>query len=150
MTRLITAILCLATFAGGCTTYQPLDVALVGIEPLPSSMLEQRMRLQVRVLNPNDRVFDASGLSLQLNVNGQRLAQAVTSEPIVVPRLGETRVFLEASTTLFDLARQFLVLRDGAQALSYEVEGKLHGKGLRPDISFSKRGQAPWAPAGGR
>ncbi|NJN50958.1 MAG: LEA type 2 family protein, partial [Gammaproteobacteria bacterium] len=68
--------------------------------------------LDLRVINPNDRDFDASGVSLQLNLNGQRLAQAVSSQAIFVPRLGETRIQVEASTTLFDLARQLLVLQE--------------------------------------
>jgi hypothetical protein len=139
--RTTLTVLCLALLGTACATYQPLDVAVVGLEPLPSTVFEQRLRLDLRVLNPNDRDFDATGVSLRLSLNGQRLAQAVSSIPILVPRLGETRVQLEASTTLFDLARQLLVLRDRAEPLSYEVDGELHRSGLQPNLHFSTRGE---------
>ncbi len=143
----IAAMLAVLCVTAGCATYQPLDVALVGIEPLPSSTFEQRMRIELRVLNPNDRAFEATGLSLRLDVNGQPLARAVSNAPFAVPRLGETRLELTASTSLFDLARQILALPDRHEPMAYRIEGRLHRRGLAPDLSFGRGGEIGWNPS---
>lgn len=134
----------------GCATYQPLDVAVVGLAPLPSTVFEQRLRVDLRVQNPNDRAFEGTGLTLRLTVNGQQLAQAVSAQPISVPRLGEARIQVEASTTLFDLARQILVLPErGSESMRYEIQGELHRAGMRPNLRFAKGGELAF-PAGVR
>ena len=42
----------------------------VGLRPLPGGALEQRVEVQLRVLNPNDRELEIDGVDFTLEING--------------------------------------------------------------------------------
>jgi LEA14-like dessication related protein len=137
----------LAALGAGCASVVPLDVLVVAIEPVESTPLEQRMKLGLRIVNPNDRDISATGMSLTLDVNGQPLARGVSSTPITVPRLGEALTEITVGTSLFDLARQVLAIDARKGELSYELDGRLHRGGWRPPLRFEKSGTLLPAPA---
>lgn len=140
----ISTLLGILVFAG-CATVEPLDVRVVDIRPVEGaqSPLEQRFTVGLRIVNPNDRDFAATGLSLELAVNGQRLASGVSSTPFSVPRLGETVTSIEVGTTLFDVARQILTVSSGRPDMTYGIEGRVHMGGMRPSVPFEKTGTLP-------
>lgn len=144
--RRIAAAYLLAVVVGCATAPRP-DVFVIGIEPLAGGVLEQRVRVDLRVQNPSAQRISATGMSMRLLVNGQPLARGVSAHGFSVPPLGETTTSIVASTTVFDLMRQLY----GAQARSrieYRLEGKLYlDDPLRRTLSFEREGTlAP--PAG--
>ena len=136
---LIPAVLVLAT---GCASTSPdIDVFLLQVAPVEATMLEQRVRLDVRVLNASQTELSVTGVALQLNVNDRRLAKGVANEPFTVPRLGEAKTSVEASVTLFDVARLLLDL-PGRESFTYEVAGKVYlGGGFRRSVRFAREGE---------
>ena len=132
--------LLLALLLAGCATRPAVEVALVGLAPLESSLLEQRMRLDFRLQNFAERALDATGLELTLNVNGRPLARGVDNASFRVDRLGETRVSAVVSTTLFDLASQLLAL-PGRDTFTYELSGRLHLQGWPRSLPFQRSGE---------
>ena len=74
---------------GGCATDPSVEVYLIGMTPVQSSMFEQRMRLDLRVQNAGDKELRATGVAVTLNVNDSRLAKGVDNQSFTVPRLGD-------------------------------------------------------------
>ena len=124
--------LALAMIVSSCATLSnsdPLTIGVAGIEPLPSEGLELRLAVRVRVQNPNDLAVDYSGAALSLDLNGRKLASGVSDQAGTVPRYGETLLTIPVTISAFDVARQVLVLANGAPQndVPYLVRGKLEG-----------------------
>lgn len=124
----------------GCAAQPRMDVALIGLAPVQSTLLEQRLRLDFRLQNFGERPIRASGVEVTLNVNGQRLARGVDNGAFEVERLGETRVSAVVSTSLFDVARQLLALQD-RETFSYELTGRLYLDGWPRSVPFARSGE---------
>jgi LEA14-like dessication related protein len=126
----------------GCATTSPeIDVFLLRLAPVEATLLEQRIRLDVRVQNASEAELSVTGVALQLDINDRRLAKGVSNESFTVPRLGETKTSIEASVTLFDVARLLLDL-PGRETFTYEVKGKVYvGGGVRRSIRFAREGE---------
>lgn len=135
-----------ALLAGGCASYEPLDVAVINLKPLPGSLLEQRIRVDLRIQNPSDETLYVTGMQFKLDVNGRRLARGVSDASYPIPRLSEVTTSVVASTTLFDWLRQLTGLETG-QSLSYRLSGKVYLKnGLRRSLPFRRRGEIDLSP----
>jgi LEA14-like dessication related protein len=131
-----TALLVLA----GCASRPSVDVALIGLAPVESTLLEQRLRLDFRLQNFSDRPIDATGLELTLHVNGRRLARGVDNKAFHVDRLSETTVSAVVSTSLFDVARQLLALPE-QERFSYQLDGRVYLQGWPRSAGFSRSGE---------
>ena len=124
----------------GCAHYTPVDVFVIGLTPTEGAALEQRVRVDLRIQNPNDQQLNARGIRIRLDVNGQRLARGVSDATFTVPRLGETTTSIVASTSLFDIARQIVVL-SGRQTISYVLEGEVFLDGFARGVKFHQAGE---------
>ena len=130
----------LVLIAGGCATDPSLEVFLIGMTPVQSSMFEQRMRLDLRVQNAGDEELRATGVAVTLNVNDSRLAKGVDNQPFTVPRLGDATTSAVVSTSLFDMARQLLGL-PGRESFSYKLEGKIYLENRGRARRFTRSGE---------
>jgi LEA14-like dessication related protein len=137
--RLLAVVgLLLTTFAGGCAA-PALDVALVGLAPMESTLLEQRLRMDFRVLNPGRRAISATGLDVVLDVNGRQLARGVDSGAFRLDPLSETRVSTVISTSMLEIARQLLTLVERDQ-FDYQLRGRIYVDGWPRSIGFTRSG----------
>jgi LEA14-like dessication related protein len=144
--RLSAALLLFSSMLlGGCTSYQSVDVFVIGLTPMESSALEQRIKVDLRIQNPNDSAIEATGMQIRLDANGARLARGVSDAPFTIPRLGETTTSIVATTSVFDLAKQ-LVVMSGKQSFEYVLEGNVYiagGMPLARSVTFRNEGQYP-------
>jgi len=88
MRKLIGLSLLLLTLSA-CALFpnrDPVNINVVGIEPLQSQDLEVRFAVKLRIQNPNETSIDYSGVALDLEVNGRPLASGVSDD---VNRQGE-------------------------------------------------------------
>ena len=140
--RTVSCVLALAL--GGCAQYRPVDVFVINLQPTEGSALEQRIRIDLRIQNPNDQPIDAHGMQIRLDVNGARLARGVSDAAFTIPRLGETTTSIVATTSLFDLAKQIVAL-SGTQSFKYVLEGDVYVDrmpgGLGRSVSFHNEGE---------
>ena len=136
MKRLI-GFWCLAVL-GGCATTSDVDVYLTNITPMPSTLFEQRVRLDLRVKNLGEAPIQATGIDVALRLNGKRLARGVDGQAISVPRLGETTASVVVSSSIFDTVTQLLSMRD-RDTFTYGLRGKLITQGI--DKRFSRSGE---------
>lgn len=139
MRRQATALLMLNFLVAGCAAVPQMDVLLTDIDALPSTAMEQRLALKLRLLNDSDTAIEATGVSLTLNVNGGRLARGVSNEAFVVPRLGEAEISVATSISVFDAVRRALSVA-GTNTVSYELRGKVYTSGIRY-VSFHRTGE---------
>lgn len=117
------------------------QVHVIDIRLLPSSLLEQRFRVELRIGNPNDFDLPLDGLTFELDLNGRHFAEGFTGQSVTVPRLGEARVSVDASTTLFDMMEQILILGERSE-LSFRIEGVVYLRGLaRRQVTYERGGK---------
>jgi hypothetical protein len=150
-TGFLVLALVLAGAAGatlGCTSLgvgaEPIEVNLVGLTPLPSTAFEHRLRVDLRLRNPNPRAYRIDGIRFRLLVNGQPLASGQAEVEAVLPRLGEVVVPVPTTTTLLDLVNQVVALGVRKEArqneLDYEITGRIFLAGSWGGIDFERRG----------
>lgn len=89
-------------------------------------MFEQRLRVDLRVRNPNDFDYHLTGIDFTLNLNGKRLARGLASKEMTIPRLGDAVMTIDTSTSTLDIMRQLLQFSQ-KQELTYDIKGVLHG-----------------------
>ena len=139
VTRLtLTAVMLLAVAAvalPGCAIFQgrdPLQVTVLGVEPLESQGMELRMLMKLRVQNPNDAPVDYNGVALEVNVQGKTFATGVSDTSGSVPRFGETVITVPVTVSAFHmLGEAFTMLEGGSSGkITYEMKGKLNGSGF--------------------
>lgn len=119
----------------------PLNISVVGIEPLPSEGLEMRFAVKLRLQNPNETAIDYNGAALDLEVNGRTLATGVSDQNGSIPRFSEEILSIPLSISAFSLIRQTLGLSQtqSLDNLPYVLKGKLAG-GLFGTLRFVDRG----------
>ncbi len=119
----------------------PVNISVVGFEPLPSQDLELRLAVKLRLQNPNDSVIDYNGVALDLDINGRSLASGVSDQHGSIGRFSEAVLTVPVSVSAFSALRQALGLSQsqGLQGLPYVVRGKLAG-GLFATVRFKESG----------
>src|SRR5690606_27949138 len=109
-----------------------------------STAFEHRLRVDLRLRNPNPRAYRIDGIRFRLLVNGERLATGQAEAEAALPRLGEVVVPVTATTGLVALVNQIVApgARDQAQqtALDYELTGRIFLAGAWGGIDFERTG----------
>lgn len=145
--RLTSVWLALLLTLSGCSSLDqpdPLNISVVGIEPLPGQGMEVRFSLTLRIQNPNDGDLAFNGIALDMQINEQPLATGVSDQQGQVPRFGETLIKVPLTISAYSMLRQAMgasTFKPGQQ-VSYELSGKLGG-GLFSK-RFSTSGQLDW------
>lgn len=105
----------------------PLNVTVVGVEPLQGQDMEVRFAVKIRVQNPNDSNIDYKGVALDLDINGQPFASGVSDQSGSIGSFSDTVVSVPVSVSVFSVFRQTLGLSQ-IQTLNnmpYVLRGKL-------------------------
>jgi hypothetical protein len=112
----------------------PLNINVVGIEPLPSQDLEIRFAVKLRLQNPND-------VDIPYDVNGKRLASGVSDQKGTITRFSEGVLTVPVTVSAFAALRQAVGLTEqqSLDNLPYELHGKLAG-GLFGTLRFYDSG----------
>jgi len=143
----MTAVLMLGL--GACASLglsDPVNVNVVGVEPIPGEAMETRFLLKLRVQNPNEQPIDYDGIYVELDVGGSRLATGVSDQRGSVPRFGEKLVELPVSVPVGALLRQAYGLATGERVRAdYRLRGRLAGTALG-GIRFESSGELQIPP----
>jgi LEA14-like dessication related protein len=134
----------------GCATIggDPVQVQVVGVEPLEGEGLELRFLCKLRVQNPNDTPIEYNGIYIDLQVSGSPLATGVSDAAGTVPRYGEVVVAVPVTASAFRIVREAIGLYSSTDRsrIDYVVKGKIGGPLFSP-VRFESRGQLT-LPAG--
>lgn len=142
---LLSLLAAAALASAGCASLQsrtPIQVTMVGVEPLQGEGLELRMLVKLRLQNPNEAPVDFSGISVQLDVQGSTFATGVSDASGTVPRYGEAVVSVPVSISMFRIARQALgvMTNEYGGKLAYEMTGHLATQGFS-SVHFKSKGE---------
>ena len=105
--RFILSLLLLALSA--CAVYpnnDPLNVTVVGVQPLQSQDMEVRFYVKIRVQNPNATNVNYNGVALDLDINGQPFASGVSNESGSIGGYSEAVLSVPVSVSAFSVVRQ--------------------------------------------
>jgi LEA14-like dessication related protein len=142
------ALQCLAVLPllASCATpgSDPVQVLVVGMEPLDGEGMEFRFLCQLRVQNPNEAPIDFSGVFIELQVNGSTVASGVSDATGTVPRFGEAKLEVPVTISALRVARVALGLftsSNGNRApLPYVLKGKIAGPTFSA-VRFESKGE---------
>ena len=122
------------------------QVTLSDVRLLGGGLMEQRLMVELRIANPNNFDLPLEGLTVNLNVNDRPFAQGSSNETVTVPRLGEARIPVVATTTLFDMVQQVFALNNRG-AISYNLSGKAYISGMFDGaVPYERTGSLQLAP----
>ncbi|WP_268796672.1 LEA type 2 family protein [Pseudomonas huanghezhanensis] len=119
----------------------PLNINVVGIEPLQGQGLEIRFAVKLRLQNPNENDIQYNGVALNLDVNGKLLASGVSDQSGTIGRFSEGIITVPVTVSAFAALRQAVGLSETQRLdnLPYVLNGKLAG-GLFGTMRFSDSG----------
>lgn len=134
---------------GGCASVfravEHPEVYVILVEPMEgeSGLLEQRLKVDLRIRNPNDYDLNVTGVDFHLDVNGSQLARGLGNESVTVSRLSEAVLSVVATTTVMDVVRQVSKLgHNQGQNVAYALKGTLYiGHGWGSRLPFESAGQ---------
>jgi LEA14-like dessication related protein len=133
---------------GGCSLFVPRletpQLSVVNVELQKADLWEQRMKVRMRVVNPNDRPIPVKGLTVALEVAGEELAHGVSGASFNVPALGEAEFDMNMTANMAGAIIK--LLGKGSNSVGDEVDYRVTGKislseGLLRSIPFEDRGK---------
>jgi LEA14-like dessication related protein len=125
-----TALLLVACTLGGCSSIVPKleapHLSIANVELLSGTVWEQRLRVHLRVENPNDRALPVAALTYTIEAAGQELAHGAANDSFIVPPNGETEFATDVTANMAG-ALVAILGRGGAnnQAVDYRISGKV-------------------------
>ena len=130
----------------GCSLFVPKfetpQLSVVNVEMQKSDLWEQRMKVRMRVVNPNDRPIPVKGLTVALEVQGEQLAHGVSGASFNVPALGEAEFDMNMTANMAGALIRLLGKGDQVRdQVDYRITGKISlSEGLLRSIPFEDHG----------
>jgi len=137
-------LLLLAVALSGCALFVPKlqtpKLYIVDIEVVKANLLEQRLRVRMRVENPNDRSLPIQGLSYTVYLGGQQFATGVSDASFVVPALGTAEFNMDVTANAAGAI--FAVFsKPRGQGIDYHMKGRVElSHGWLRSIPFEQSG----------
>lgn len=135
---------------GGCAALQPglekPTVKVTGLRLLPSQGgLNQRIGVDLAILNPNDRDLSLRGISYTIGIENFSVLSGVTDNVPVLKGYQETPVSLEVSANMLQVMRLIEHFsRAGVKDnVNYNFDAKLDFSALLPAMRVKESGTIP-------
>lgn len=150
-TGLIALTLC-GLLGSGCSSLVPKletpSLSLVGLELTEATLFEQRLRVRLRVQNPNDITLPIKGIHVDFELGGEHFAQGVTARAFDVPAFGEAEfdmmVTANAATAILRIVNAGKDRERPRESIDYRISGKLSTSlGLLRSVPFEETGSIP-------
>jgi LEA14-like dessication related protein len=128
----------------GCASLPKFEtprLSVIALEMQSADIFSQRMKVRMRVLNPNARELPVKGISYRIEVNDSELGQGLTNTPFVVPAMGEAEFDVQVTTNLAGMLGKLLSRRGSQDSLQYRLVGEVAlARGFLRRIPFDERG----------
>ncbi|HZF25242.1 MAG TPA: LEA type 2 family protein [Steroidobacteraceae bacterium] len=142
----VTLMAALVAACASQTKFEAPNLSIVNIEMLEgSSFFTQRMKVHVRVQNPNDRELPIKGVSATLELQGEKFATGVSAESFTVPAFGEAEFDLMVDASMARAVIGMLGKGKADQAMEQGLDYRLTGRvslssGFIRSIPFDEKG----------
>jgi LEA14-like dessication related protein len=122
--------------------FTPPRLSVLAVHVVSADIWEQRLKLRMRVENPNARSLPVKGLEYTLEVEGEAFASGASAASFVVPAAGEAEFDMDVTTNLAGTILKLIGRGPEAlQAVSYHLSGRVSlAEGLLRTIPFEQRG----------
>lgn len=141
-TRVMAALLMLAALTG--CAYAHLEkpkLEVVDIQLLKGDLLQQQLKLRMRVLNPNDRQLPVAGITYELVVAGEAFAHGESERDFLVPALGSAEFDVNVTANAATALLKILAGGRKLEAVDYRLTGKVAlSSGMLRSIPFDQKG----------
>jgi LEA14-like dessication related protein len=143
--RLATALLILP-FLAGCVLFPKFkapQLSVVDAQLQKGDIWTQRVKLRLRVRNPNERTLPVKGLTYAIELDGQPFADGESATSFVVPAGGEAEFDTTVNVNLATTLLRYLSHGGGGQNIEYHITGKVRlSTGMWPfrSIHFDQHG----------
>lgn len=141
-TRLVAALLMLAALTG--CAYAHLEkpkLEVVDIQLLKGDLLQQQLKLRMRVLNPNDRQLPVAGITYELVVAGEAFAHGESERDFLVPALGSAEFDVNVTANAATALLKILAGGRKLETVDYRLTGKVAlSSGMLRSIPFDQKG----------
>jgi LEA14-like dessication related protein len=138
------SLLLVAAALSGCALLVPRlqtpRLSIVNVEVRKANLLEQQLRVRMRVENPNDRSLPVQGLSYTVYLGGQEFATGASDASFVVPALGTAEFDMDVTANA--AGALFAILgRPRGQGIDYRMKGRVElTHGWLRSIPFEESG----------
>jgi LEA14-like dessication related protein len=140
--RLPGALLVVA-MATGCA-YARLEqpkLQVVDVQLLKGDLLQQQLKLRMRVDNPNDRELPVAGITYQLVVAGENFAFGESERDFLVPALGSAEFDVHVTANAATALLKILAGGRRLETVDYRLTGKVAlSSGMLRSIPFDEKG----------
>ena len=137
-------LLLLAVALSGCALFLPKlrtpALSIVDVEVVRANLLQQQLRVRMRVENPNDRSLPVKGLSYTVYLGGQEFATGASDASFVVPALGTAEFNMDVNANA--AGALFAILgKTRGQEIGYRMQGRVElARGWLRSIPFEQSG----------
>ena len=137
-------LLLLAVALSGCALFVPKfqtpQLAIVDVQVIKANFLQQRLRVRMRVQNPNDRSLPIQGLTYTVYLGGEEFATGVSDASFTVPALGNAEFNMDVTANA--AGALFAVLsKPRGQGIDYRMKGRVElSRGWLRSIPFEQSG----------
>ncbi len=118
-------------------------LSLVDAQLVKGDLFEQRLKVRMRVQNPNDRDLAVKGITYAIDVAGEEFGHGMTANSFTVPRMGEAEFDMMVTANMAGMLVN--VLRGNRDGTPDSIEYNIHGKvalasGILRSIPFNETG----------
>ncbi|MBK6672449.1 MAG: LEA type 2 family protein [Proteobacteria bacterium] len=140
--RVLTALVLLAGLAG--CAYARLEkptLQVVDVQMLKGDLLQQQLKLRMRVQNPNDRELPVAGITYELAVAGEAFAHGESERNFIVPALGSAEFDVNVTANAATALLKILAGGRKLETVDYRLTGKVAlSSGMLRSIPFDQKG----------
>ncbi len=118
-----------------------LSIESIALEHI--DLVTQRLKVRMRVENPNDRALPVKGLSYTIYIHGEEAADGVSDASFTVPALGAAEFDMHVTANMAGTLLRLLGRAGDARGdqIDYRIAGKVElSHGLLRSIPFEQRG----------
>lgn len=141
------AVLAASMLLAGCGALggrmQTPRLSLIDAQLVKGDLFEQRLKVRMRVQNPNDRELAVKGITYAIDVAGEEFGHGMTANSFVVPRMGEAEFDMFVTANMAGMLVRVLGGNRGGtpDALEYNIHGKVAlSSGMLRSIPFAEKG----------
>ncbi|HJS21037.1 MAG TPA: LEA type 2 family protein [Steroidobacteraceae bacterium] len=143
MRWIVVVMVALLSACAAQTQLEAPNLSVINMEMLESSLFTQRLKVRVRVQNPNDVELPVKGVSAKLEIAGEEFASGVSANSFVVPAFGESEfdLLVDASMARTVLGMMGKGKDKSMESLDYRISGKVSlSSGFVRSIPFDETG----------
>ena len=117
-------------------------LTVVNIEVVKADLLQQQLRVRMRVQNPNDRALPVKSIQYQVEVAGEAFAHGESERDFLVPANGEKEFDVSVTANAASMLLRMLGGGRKMDVVEYRITGKVMlASGLMRNVPFSQKGE---------